>query len=182
MLFDQNSLKIQLENVEKSLKRDMSQIRTGRPSVEFFNELMVDYYGAQTAVAFMGQITFDSPMSITIKVFDKGASEIVKQALIESNIGATVNEPEKGLLKLNFQPLTEDLRKEKVKELGKILEDKKIRARQVRQQFMEDLKSLEKVPEDEQKRSEEAIQKAIDTCISNLQTLADQKSVELMSI
>ena len=68
------------------------------------------------------------------------------------------------------------------KELGKILEEKKIRARQVRQQFMEDLKKLEKVPEDELKRSEEGIQNAIDECIKNLQTLADEKSLELMSI
>lgn len=182
MLFDEVALKNQLDGVIKSLRRDMSQIRTGRPSNDFFNELMVDYYGSQTPVAYMGQITFDSAMSITIKIHDKSASDIVRTTLEEANIGASINEPEKGVFKLNFQPLTEDLRKEKVKELGKLLEEKKIRARHVRQNFLEELKLLEKVPEDEIKRSEELIQKHIDECIATLQSMADEKSLELMSI
>ncbi len=182
MLFDEASLRNDLEKVVNSLKEDMKDIRTGRPSIDFFDKVMVDYYGTKTQLTYMAQIAFDSAMSMTIRIHDKNASNEVKKALDEANIGASINEAEKGIFKLNFQPLTEEDRVQKVKDLGKLLEEKKIRARQVRQEYMEGVKNLEKVSEDDQKRSEEAIQKIIDEYIDKLDQASSEKQSELMII
>lgn len=182
MLFDENDLKNALASVVTSFKTDLKSIRTGRPTNDIFEQILIDYYGTKTPLTYLAQIAFTSATSITITVNDKNAADEVKKALEDSNLGSSIAESEKGVFKLNFHPLTEDTRKERVKELRILLEEKKVRARQVRQKFMELIKDLEKVSEDEQKRSEEQVQKMIDECISNLDKISAEKEADLMAV
>jgi ribosome recycling factor len=182
MLFNENELKRELDDVVNSLAEDMKSIRTGRASNDTFEKILVDYYGTKTPLTYIAQITFNSAISITVKLNDKNAASEVKKALDEANIGGSIVESEKGVFKINFNPLTEEDRKLKVKELGFLLEEKRIRARHVRQRYMEEIKSLDKVSEDDQKRSEERVQKMLDEHIAKLETLAKDKESDLLAV
>jgi len=184
VLFDQDELNLELEIVLDELHAEMNKIRTGRPSLAALEGITAMYYGVPTKLKAMAQISIDSAMSATIKVNDKSDDTLVevRKALDAANTGAQINEPEKGLFKLNFQPLTGEDRNEKVKELGKLLESKRDRVRGIRRVFREKLEALDKVPEDDVKRSQEDIQEAHDSYMEKLEAAAKVKERELKGL
>ncbi len=182
MLVDEALIRKDLTGIEKKFLADSSSIRTGRPSLQIFENIFVDYYGARTAISYMGSPTIVG-MSVTMKVFDKSATTLVVDALKMADIGATVNQSDPTTININFIPMTGEIRNQKVKELYDMLEDARIQVRQnVRRKYMEEISSLEKVSEDEQKRSELRVQELVDEAIEKLEKIAEDKEIEIKSV
>lgn len=181
MLINEVELKQRFDDVTEKFKRYLRTLRTGRPNLDAINGIKVEYYGSQMQLNFIAQISLDATTA-TIKLNDKSAADKVKEALEEASLGNIV-QAESGVFKINFPPLTEDVRKETVKQMYKELEESyRAHARRIRQEFREELKNIEKAPEDIVKKEEEKIQELLNECIKDLDNLAKTKESEIMSV
>lgn len=182
MLIDENLIKIDLQKEEERFKKEIAILRTGRPSLKVFESIFIEYYGTQTAVSFMGS-PLQNGLNITLKIFDKNMTADITDAIMEAQLGAVVNQSDATTININFVPMTKEVRLEKVKELNGLLEEAKVKVRQnVRRKYMEELSSLEKVPEDDLKRSEQRVQELVDRAIKELEEVSKLKEVEIMAV
>jgi len=181
MLFDQDALSEELQLIEIEFEDYLKKIRTGRASKDVFDRIIVSAYGVGSPLNSVSNFVFDGPLSVMVKVWDKNLIPEVKKSLENAHLGASITD-QGDYIRINFFPLTEEDRKERVKDLNKILEDYRVKVRLVRQDYMQKVKGLEGVSEDEQKVSEEKIQKMIDESIKNLEEIASKKEEEILSI
>ncbi len=185
MLFNESDLQNKLNSVVKYFEEDLKKIRTGKPNPDAFEKIIVDYYGVPTPLpSGVAQINVPDAVTAIIKVNvrnDKNLCSNVEKALIESAMG-NVNQKEPGIFYVTFRPITEEDRKAKVKEVHDLLEQKRINARLIRQDFMKDVKEMEGVSEDEQKMSEKKIQEMLDKTVKQLEDIANSKEKELITI
>lgn len=183
MLIDETKIKSDLEEIALSLDDKLNEIRAGRPSIKIFDRITVEYYGAVTPLAHVGRPVINGNLGITFTVFDKSITKSVEESLRNANLGATINVTESGVININFPPLTSEVREERKREVGEILEAHRVRVRNnVRRKFMDQLDSLEKVSEDEVDRSKEKLEKLISEGIENLNNMGEEKKKEFDSI
>jgi ribosome recycling factor len=180
MLYDQDKLKKDLSENISVFQEKLRKIRTGRASKEVLDNIKVLAYGSETTLSAVSNLVFEGPMSVVVNVWDKSLSSEVRKSLESAKLGASITD-HGDTIRINFNPLTEEIRKEKVKELGKLVEEFKVRMRLTRQDFMQEVKSLDSVSEDEQKASQESIQKDIDSAIKDLESIAKEKEKDLLS-
>lgn len=165
-------------------QRDYASIRTGRASAALLDRVVVDYYGAETPLKAMGNISTPDARTITIQVFDRASVKLVEKAIQQSDLGLTPN-TDGQLIRLNIPMLTEERRKDLVKVLKKSTEDGRIAIRNVRRDEMDALKKAEKAgecTEDERKRGEDQIQKLTDRFVKELDELMAAKEKEVMEV
>jgi ribosome recycling factor len=120
-------------------------------------------------------------IDVKISVWDKGVIQNVEKALRESKLGASVS-VDQDSVRLKFNPITEEDRKSTVKEIGGMLEECRIKIRQIRQRYMKDLENLQNVSEDLQKKDQEHLQKLIVEYTSKAEEIANKKEQEIMKI
>ena len=140
-----------IENMEKRLLN----IRAGRANPAILDSVMVNYYGALTPLKQLATISIPEARQLMIKPFDKGSLSAVEKGIYEANIGLTPNNNGEVII-LNIPALTEDTRKEYVKQAKTISEDCKIALRNVRQDSNNEIKKW-KMTEDEQKEATEEV-------------------------
>ncbi|QDP01735.1 ribosome recycling factor [Thalassotalea sp. PS06] len=167
-----------------ALKTNLNKIRTGRAHASLLDNITVEYYGMDTPLNQVGNISTPDARTIAVTVFDKGMIGAVEKAIMASDLG--LNPSSQGtLIRIPLPPLTEERRRDLVKVVGGEIESGKIAIRNIRRDANSDIKSLNKekeISDDEARQSEDEIQKITDEFIKQCDTLAAEKEKELMEI
>ena len=165
------------------LEGDYNTIRAGRANPHVLDKIRVDYYGTPTPIQQVGNITVPEARIIQIAPWEKSLIKAIEKAILTSDLG--INPSNDGsVIRLIFPELTEERRKDLVKEVKKKAEDGKVAIRNIRRDGNDALKKLGKtdVSEDEIKQLEEQLQKATDKYIKEVDSLMEKKSKEIMTV
>lgn len=165
------------------LEADFAAIRAGRANPHVLDKLRVDYYGTPTPIQQVGNVTVPEARIIQIAPWEKSLLKDIEKAILTSDIG--INPTNDGnVIRLVFPELTEDRRKELVKDIKKKAEDAKVAVRNVRRDGNDAFKKLGKgeVSEDEIKSLEDELQKITDKYIKDIDILVEAKTKELMTV
>ncbi|MBI2521793.1 MAG: ribosome recycling factor [Bdellovibrio sp.] len=183
-----NEIKRALEDsMKKTLeayKYQLTKIRTGRASPAVLDGIMVDYYGTPTPIKQVGQVSTPEARLLQVQPFDKTLIPAIEKAILGANIGLTPAN-DGNLIRIPFPALTEERRKEQVKEIKKFGEEAKVALRNLRRDQNEKVKKLEKdkkITEDETKRYQTEIQTITDRFSKDVDTLINSKEKEVMTI
>ena len=172
-----------MTNAIKALRSELASIRTGRATPSLLDRIKVDYYGAPTPVNQLANVTVPEPRLIVIQPWDKNLLKPIEKAIMTSDLGINPNN-DGSVIRLNLPLLTEERRKELVKQCNKIAEKAKVEVRNVRQEIKEKLKKAIKdgLSEDLEKDAENDLQKLHDKYIKQLEALMDDKEKEIMTV
>ena len=165
------------------LEADYATIRAGRANPHVLDKLRVDYYGIPTPIQQVGNVTVPEARIIQIAPWEKSLLKAIEKAILTSDIG--INPSNDGsVIRLVFPELTEERRKDLVKEVKKKGEDGKVAIRNIRRDGNDAFKKLAKteVSEDEIKQLEEQLQKITDKYIKDIDALIESKSKEIMTV
>ena len=163
---------------------EFATIRAGRANPGVLDKVKVDYYGAPTPVNQLAAVSVAEARILVISPYDKSILKQIEKAIQASDIGINPQNDGK-IIRLNFPPLTEDRRKEIVKDVAKIAEGTKVQIRNVRRDAMDDLKKLKKdgeLTEDDLKDAEKKAQKLTDKFIKMTEDIQSEKQKEIMAI
>ena len=166
------------------LERDYKSIRAGRANVSVLDRITVDYYGSPTPIQQMAAVSVPEPRILMIQPWDASTLKEIEKAILTSDIG--INPQNDGrVIRLSFPPLTEERRKEIVKDVRKTAEESKVAVRNTRRDAIEKLKALKKsntVTEDDVADGEKKIQNLTDKYCKEIDELAALKEKEIMEI
>lgn len=179
-----NEAKSKMKSTLHVFEEDLHGIRGGRASTALVDRLMVEYYGQDTELRQLANISTPEPMQILIRPFDKGAVKAIEKAIQQSDIHINPN-TDGDVIRLNMPPLTRERRQELVKFLHKRMEEAKIAIRNVRRAANDDLKDFEKeklISEDELERGEAEVQKLTDQFIAQIDETGKTKEKDIMEI
>jgi ribosome recycling factor len=172
-----------LNNTISFLNKELIKIRTGKAHPSLFDGIKIDYYGNPTPLNQMASINIPDAKTIVIQPWDKSGLSFIEKAILNANLGFTpINNGE--IIRINIPQLTEERRKEYVK-LAKMEGEKaKVSVRNIRREYLEKLKKLEKegVPEDEIKKSEKEFQDIVDNTMKQIDNLIELKEKEILQI
>lgn len=167
-----------------ALINEYAAIRAGRANPAILDKIAVDYYGVPTPVNQMAAVSVPDARTILIAPWDKSTLKAIEKAIQTSDIG--LNPQNDGSsLRLNFPPLTEERRKELVKQIHKYAENGKVAVRNIRRDAMDNFKKQQKaseITEDELKIAEKDLQKLTDDSCKEIDKILDNKEKELMSV
>ena len=166
------------------LQSDYAGIRAGRANPRILDKLRVDYYGTPTPIQQVGNITVPEPRMIQIAPWEKSLIKEIEKAIMMSDIGITPTN-DGTLIRLVFPELTEERRKELVKDVKKRGEENKVAIRNTRRDGNDAFKKLAKtdeVSEDQIKELEEELQKLTDKFIKEIDQLVEEKSKEILTV
>ncbi len=167
-----------------ALNHEFSSVRAGRANPAILDKVLVDYYGAPTPINQMAAVSVSEARVLVIQPWDKSTLKTIEKAIQASDIG--INPTNDGnVLRLTFPQLTEERRKELVKDIKKMGEDSKVGIRNIRRDTMEKLKALKKdnsITEDDQKDGEKKIQDLTDKFVKKVDSLVSDKEKEVLSI
>lgn len=175
------------ERMEKSrdqVIKNLTTIRTGRASANILDLVQVDYYGAPTPLNQIATISVPNSQQLSIAPFDKSSLKDIERAIVESDLGMTPNN-DGTVIRLNIPPITEDRRKELMKQCKALGEDGKVAIRNIRRDGVEAVKKMEKagdVSEDASKGSQETIQKLTDKFVKAIDEIVAKKEKEVMTV
>ena len=175
------------EKMEKSvdaLRKELKRIRTGRASLSVFDGVRVNYYGTPTPLNQLASLSVPESRLITIQPWDASAIKEIEKAILKSNLGLTPTSDGK-IIRITIPPLTEDRRKEIVKQVNKICEDYRVAVRNIRRDANEMLKGLKKdgdASEDEVKKSLDDVQKITDDHIRQIDDIFKEKEKETLEL
>ena len=175
------------ERMSKSLsvfEENLSEVRAGRANPAILNKITIEYYGVSTPINQVAGISVPEARTIVIQTWDASALKEIEKAILASDIGLNPNNDGK-VIRLNFPELTEERRKELVKDIRKMAEEARVSVRSIRRDGMEDVKAKQKngdITEDDKAREEENIQKLTDKYIANIDKALENKENEIMSI
>lgn len=168
----------------ESIEADFASVRAGRANAAVLNRIMVDYYGSPTPIQQIAAIASPDPRTLTIQPWDAAAVKPIKKAIETSDLGINPQDDGK-ILRLAFPQLTEERRKELVKQIHKYAENGKVAVRNIRRDALEIFKKKEKaseISEDELKQAEKDLQKLTDESCKKLDELLAKKEKELMAV
>lgn len=172
----ENRMKSAIENMEKRL----TNIRAGRANPAILDGVVVNYYGVDTPLKQLATISIPEARMLQIKPYDKSTLGLIEKAIYEANIGLTPNNNGEVVI-LNIPALTEDTRREYVKQAKTIGEECKIALRNIRQDSNNDIKKSE-VTEDEEKGLQEDVQELINKYNKIVDEKIKEKETELMTV
>lgn len=165
------------------LQADFQTIRAGRANPHILDKIKVDYYGTPTPIQSVGNITVPEARMIQIAPWEKSMIKEIEKAIMMSDVGITPSN-DGSVIRLVFPELTEDRRKDLVKDIKKKGEDNKVVIRNVRRDGNDAFKKLGKgeISEDEVKQLEDQLQKMTDKYIKEIDTMVETKSKEIMTV
>ena len=165
----------------ENFKGVLSTLRTGRANPAMLNGIEVDYYGSPTPINQISSITVPEPRQLLVKPYDRNDVKNIVSAIAASNIG--INPINEGIaVRLIIPVLTEERRKEIVKQARKYAEEAKVAVRNVRRDYMDVIKIDDSYSEDLLKRGQDDIQKVTDEAVKNIDTILAEKEKEIMAI
>ena len=185
------STKEVLRNTEEKMKkvisatrREFSAVRTGRASVSLVEGIHIDYYGAQTPIKQVANISAPDVKLIVIQPWDPSCLAEIEKSIQKSNLGVMPTNDGK-LIRISIPPLSEERRQELIRITKKMAEDGRVSIRTVRRDANEHLKKLEKdklATEDEMFKSQDAVQKLTDKYIKEIDAILTEKDKELLEV
>jgi len=165
-------------------EEELMGIRSGRASTALVDRLMVEYYGQETELRQLANISTPEALQILIRPYDKSAVHAIERAIQQANIG--VNPSVDGdNIRLNMPPLTGERRRELVKFLHKRMEEARVAIRNIRRSANDDLKEFERekmISEDEMNRGQDEVQKLTDEYIAKIDELGKAKEAEILEV
>ena len=162
------------------LEENFSEIRAGRANPAILNKITVEYYGVPTPINQVAGISVPEARLIVIQPWDVSVLKEIERAILASDIGLNPNNDGK-VIRLSFPELTEERRKELVKDIKKIAEESKVAIRAIRRDGIDEAKAMEKeslMTEDELKKAEDQIQKLTDKKITEIDVITEKKEKE----
>ena len=181
---NKKTLEERIEITKGILKENLNTVRAGRANPALLDKVTVEYYGVETPLKGLANISVPDPRTILISPFDIKAIGDIERGINEANIGINPNSDGKSI-RLVIPQLTEERRKELIKIVKKHGEDSKIAIRNLRREFNEELKKQEKagdITEDDMKNSLEEIQKVIDKTVKDIDKIIEEKDKEVMEV
>ena len=165
----------------ESYRSTLATLRTGRASPAMLNGIEVDYYGSPTPLNQISSITVPEPRQLLIKPYDKNDVKNVVSAINASDLGLNpINEGTQ--IRLMIPALTEERRRDIVKQAHKYAEEAKVAVRNIRRDYMDVLKIDDSYREDDLKRAQDDIQKVTDESTKSIYTILAEKEKEIMAI
>lgn len=164
----------------ESLEVKFTNVRAGRANPSMLDGIMVEYYGTPTPIKSLANISVPEARQLMIKPFDRSCLGAIEKAIFEANLGVTPNNNGETVF-IVIPALTEDRRKELVKQVKSLAEEAKIALRNIRQEANTSLKNL-KLPEDEEKQGNESVQELINEYNKVVDSKLKEKETELMNI
>ena len=171
---------LNMETAIESMERRFSNIRAGRANPAILDKVMVNYYGTDTKLITLANVSVPEARQLCIKPFDKSLLAPIEKAIFEANIGLTPNNNGEIII-LNIPALTEQTRKDYVKQVKTISEDAKVNLRNIRQDSNNEIKKSE-FTEDEKKSGNEEVQELINKYNKIIEQKYKEKETELMSV
>ena len=164
----------------ESLEGKFSNVRAGRANPAMLDSVMVEYYGTPTPLKTLANISVPEARQLSIKPFDRSCLGAIEKAIFEANLGVTPNNNGE-MVFIVVPPLTEDRRKELVKQVKGLAEEAKIALRNIRQDANNDIKKLE-LPEDDIKSGQDEVQELINKYNKVVEEKFKEKETELMTV
>ena len=171
------------KSIEK-LKNDLSKIRTGRAHTGILDHLTVDYYGSQTAINQVANVTVGDSVTINVQPYEKNMISIIEKAIREGDLGlnpATTGD----VIRIPLPPLTEERRRDLIKVVKSEGENSKVAIRNARRDANDALKKLIKdkeISEDDERRAQDDVQKVTDQYIGEIDKIIESKEKDLLAI
>ena len=166
------------------LSEDLSGLRSGRASTALVDRLKVEYYGQETELRQLANISTPEALQILIRPYDKAAIKGIERAIMQANVGATPG-TDGDVIRLNMPPLTRERRQELVKVLNRRLEDARVSVRNIRRSANDDLKEFEReklISVDEMKQGQTEVQQLTDDSIAKIDALGKVKETEILEV
>lgn len=177
-------LKEKMGSSVEAMKRDLTRIRTGRASLSLLDDIAVDAYGQRMHLNQIGTLTIPESRMIAIQPWDPQMLHAIEKAILASSLGLTPSNDGK-VIRLTIPQLTEERRRELVKQVKKISEEFRVAVRNVRRDTNEVLKNMKKdkeISEDDMFRMQEEAQKLTDNFIKKIDEIAAGKEKEVMEV
>jgi ribosome recycling factor len=168
----------------ESCKHELATVRTGRASPHLLDRVVVDYYGVDTPIKQLAQVSATDARLLTLTPFDKSAISAIEKAIMESDLGLTPSN-DGNVVRLQIPELNEERRREMVKIVHGVGEEGKVAVRNIRRDVMHDLRELKKegeVGEDDERRGESELQKHTDTATKEIDGLLKAKEEEILEV
>jgi len=178
------NVKNKMQKSLDSLKSNLSKIRTGRAHTGILDHINVDYYGSLTSLAQVASVTLADATTINIQPYEKTMIAVIEKVIRESDLGlnpATSGE----IIRIPMPPLTEERRRELIKVVKAEAENSKVSMRNIRREANDALKKLIKdkeISEDDERRSQDEVQKNTDQFINEIDKLTELKEKDLLAI
>lgn len=178
-----NDATVRMQKTVDFLEESLANIRAGKASVNVLNGVFVEYYGSQTPVSGVASVTVPDAKTILIQPWDKNMIRPIEKAIIDSNIGLTPSNNGESI-RLSMPPLTEERRKELVKQSKAEAENARVSLRNARRDAVEAFKKAVKdgMPEDEGKDGETQVQKIVEKFNKAIDTAFEKKEKEIMTV
>ena len=179
-----DDMKTHMEKTLGVLKNEFLKIRTGRASTSILDGIKVDYYGNSSSISQVATLAIPEPRTITISPWEAKIIPAIEKAILNSNIGLTPSNDGR-TIRLNLPPLTEERRKEIVKDLKRKAEDDKVALRNIRRDAIDKLKKLEKdkaITEDDLKKFEKDVQDATKSFELKIDEAVSHKEKEVLEV
>lgn len=179
-----NSTKSAMAKAVEHFQHQLTRVRTGRASANMLDNIRVDYYGTPTPLAQIGSISVPEPRMIVVQPWERNLLGAIEKAIHASDLGVNPNN-DGTIIRIPIPALTEERRKDIVKQCWKMAEEAKVAIRNIRRDELEVLKKAEKAEgfsEDDRKRGEADIQKVTDKHIADVDALAKSKEKEILEV
>ena len=181
---DFNSVEEKMNKTISVFEENLSEVRAGRANPNILNKVMVDYYGVPTPINQMAGVSVPEPRMIVIQPWDMSILKEIEKAINLADIGINPNNDGK-VIRLVFPELTEERRKELVKDIKKTAEEAKVAVRAIRRDGIEMARTAQKnseITEDDLANAEAKIQKITDAKIAEIDQLLEKKEKEIMTV
>jgi ribosome recycling factor len=173
-----------MEQAVAHLKDDLAGIRTGRAAPAVINRVTVEYYGTPVPLNQLAGVSVPEPRLLLIQPFDKSAISSIERAIMQSDLGITPSN-DGNVIRVAFPPLTEERRKELVKQVHHRAEESRVAVRNVRRHAKEEMEKLERdgaISQDDLIRAEKELQKLTDRFVTEVDEIQGHKEQELMEV
>lgn len=179
-----NNMKAHMDKTVEALRREYQKVRTGRANLGLLEDIKIDYYGTPSPLSQVATLAVPEPRTITMQPWETKMIPIIEKAIMNANLGLTPANDGK-VIRLNLPALTEERRKDIVKQLKKLAEDAKVALRNIRRDANDELKKLEKekkISEDDLKRSEKEVQDVTNSYVTRIEDVLAHKEKEVMEV
>lgn len=173
-----------MEKSVEALRREYQKVRTGRANLGLLDDVRIDYYGTPSPLSQVATLAVPEPRTITLQPWETKMIPVIEKAIMNANLGITPANDGK-LIRLNLPALTEERRKDIVKQLKKMAEEAKVAVRNIRRDAIDEMKKLEKnkkISEDDLKRGEKEVQDATNSFVAKIDDVLAHKEKEVLEV
>jgi ribosome recycling factor len=165
-------------------RKELASIRTGRATTALLDTVHVDYYGTNTPLAQVASVSAPEPRLLVVQPWDKSLVQAISKAIQKADLGLNPTD-DGGIVRVPIPTLTEERRKDMVKLVGKMAEEARVHVRGIRREANDELKKRLKdgaIPQDDEKRAEQDIQKLTDRFIGQIDELLAKKTTDILEV